>query len=352
MQMSLRLGMLFSNSLVIAKNFSEYHLAGGLLHIISASSLNKHCNPFLRYMSRKHDERISFVLLLFLTIALIASFTLTPYSGFASLENNNNTLMEPEASEGMATATNATNTTTATTTTTTSANATTATPNIVLVHGLWADGSSWSKVIPTLQNAGHRVIAVQLAERSLAEDVDTVKRAIDLVGGPTIVVGHSFGGFVITNAAYNNPNVTGLVYVSAFAPDEGESAVNFVPVESLPPGLLVIDSGGFAYLNPEMFPQAFAQDVNATEAKTLAVVQKPAHQSLFTEPSGPPAWKQLPTWFEVSEGDHIIPPDAQRMFAQRMNATTISLNSSHASLVSHPDEIAQLILDAASGSTG
>ena len=281
---------------------------------------------------------------MFLTTTLIAS--VTPRSGFASTENNNNTLMEPEASQGMATATNAT-----TITNTTSVNATTSTPNIVLVHGLWADGSSWNKVIPILQNAGHRVIAVQLAERSLAEDVATVKRAIDLVGGPTILVGHSFGGFVITNAAYNNQNVTGLVYVSAFAPDEGESAVNFVPVESLPPGLLVIDSGGFAYLNPEMFPQAFAQDVNTTEAKTLAVVQKPAHQSLFTEPSGPPAWKQLPTWFEVSEGDHIIPPDSQRMFAQRMNATTISLNSSHASPVSHPDEIAQLILDAAKGST-
>jgi pimeloyl-ACP methyl ester carboxylesterase len=295
------------------------------------------------------DQKISFAILMFLTTTLIASFTLTPRSGFASTENNNNTLMEPEASEGMATATNATTTTT---TTTTSANATTATPNIVLVHGLWADGSSWSKVIPILQNAGHRVIAVQLAERSLAEDVATVKRAIDLVGGPTILVGHSFGGFVITNAGYNNQNVTGLVYVSAFAPDEGESAVNFVPVESLPPGLLVFDSGGFAYLNPEMFPQAFAQDVNTTEAETLAVVQKPAHQSLFTEKSGPPAWKQLPTWFEVSEGDHIIPPDAQRMFAQRMNATTISLNSSHASLVSHPNEIAQLILDAAKGSTG
>jgi pimeloyl-ACP methyl ester carboxylesterase len=224
-------------------------------------------------------------------------------------------------------------------------------PNIVLVHGAWADGSSWSKVIPILEGAGHRMIAVQLPLHSLADDVDTVKRAVALVGGPTILVGHSFGGFVITNAGYNNQNVTGLVYVSAFAPDEGESAVNFVPVESLPPGLLVIDSGGFAYLNPEMFPQAFAQDVNTTEAETLAVVQKPAHQSLFTEPSGPPAWKQLPTWFEVSEGDHIIPPDAQRMFAQRMNATTISLNSSHASPVSHPDEIAQLILDAARGST-
>lgn len=299
-------------------------------------------------MSRMQDQKISFAILMFLTTTLIASFTLTPRSSFASTENNNNTLMEPEASQSMTTATNATTTTT----TATSANATTATPNIVLVHGLWADGSSWSKVIPILQNAGHRVIAVQLAERSLAEDVATVKRAIDLVGGPTILVGHSFGGLVITNAGYNNQNVTGLVYVSAFAPDEGESAVNFVPVESLPPGLLVFDSGGFAYLNPEMFPQAFAQDVNTTEAETLAVVQKPAHQSLFTEPSGPPAWKQLPTWFEVSEGDHIIPPDAQRMFAQRMNATTISLNSSHASLVSHPDEIAKLILDAASGSTG
>jgi pimeloyl-ACP methyl ester carboxylesterase len=347
--MSLTMGMFFSSSLVIAKNFCEYHFVGGLLHIISAVPLNKYYNPFLRYMSRKHDERISFVLLLFLAATVIASFTLTPRSGFASIENNNNTLMEPEASEGMATATNATTNAT----TTTSANATTTTPpNIVLVHGLWADGSSWSKVIPTLQKAGHRVIAVQLAAHSLADDVATVKRAIDLVGGPTILVAHSFGGFVITQAAYNNPNVTGLVYVSAFAPDEGESAVNFVPVESLPPGLLVIDSGGFAYLNPQMFPQAFAQDLNTTEAEILAAVQKPAHQSLFTEKSGPPAWKQLPTWFVVSENDRIIPPDAERMFAQRMNATTISLNSSHASLVSHPNEIAQLILDAARGSKG
>src|SRR5918995_916739 len=265
-------------------------------------------------MSTRHNQKASFVVLLFLTTTLTASFTLTPNSSYASTETEN-TLMQPEGTQDMGTTTNAT--------TTTSANATTATPNIVLVHGLWADGSSWSKVIPILQNAGHRVISVQLPNHSLEDDVATVKRAIDLVGGPTIVVAHSFGGFVITNAAYNNPNVTGLVYVSAFAPDEGESAVNFVPVESLPPGLLVPDSGGFTYLNPKMFHGAFVQDANVSEAETLAAVQKPAHQSLFTEKSGPPAWKQLPTWYLISENDRIIPPDAERMFAQRMNATTI-----------------------------
>jgi pimeloyl-ACP methyl ester carboxylesterase len=266
--------------------------------------------------------------LLCLSIILLVGFMSPVCSGSASAENK--TLMQLRGTQAMSTANRT---------------------NIILVHGLWADGSSWSKVIPILTKAGYRVIAVQLAAHSLADDVATVKRAIDLVGGPTILVAHSFGGFVITNAGYNNRNVTGLVYVSAFAPDEGESAVKFVPVASLPPGLLVFDSGGFAYLNPKMFHEAFVQDANATEAETLAVVQKPAHQSLFTTPSGPPAWKQHPTWFEVSNNDRIIPPDVQRMFAKRMNATTISLNSSHASLVSHPDEIAELILNAAKAST-
>jgi len=272
-------------------------------------------------------QKIKLYGLLFLTISLFLGCVLSTSNTFAS--TGNKTLMQPQVKQDMKS-----NTT-----------------NIVLVHGLWADGSSWNKVIPILKNAGYRIIAVQLAAHSLADDVSTVKRAIDLVGGPTILVGHSYGGFVITNAAYNNKNVTGLVYVSAFAPDKGESTGNFVDVTKLPPGLLVFDSGGFAYLNPKMFHEAFVQDANATEAETLAVVQKPAHQSLLTEPSGPPAWKQLPTWFEVSESDHIIPPDVQRHFAQRMNATTISLNSSHASLVTHPDEVAQLILDAVKGTT-
>ena len=138
---------------------------------------------------------------------------------------------------------------------------------------------------------------------------------------------------------------------AGFAPDEGESLLTFIDPATLPPGFLIVDSGGFAYINPDMFPQAFAQDVNTTEAEIMAVVQTPTNQSILGEPSGPPAWKQLPTWYQVSESDHIIPPDAERQFAQRMNATTISINSSHASPVSHPNEVAQLILDAAKGST-
>ena len=142
--------------------------------------------------------------------------------------------------------------------------------NIVLVHGTWVDGSSWSKVIPILQNAGHKVIAVQLPLHSLADDVATVKRAIDLVGAPVILVGHSYGGFVITNAPYNNPSVKGLVYIAAFAPNEGQSLSNFVDVTKFPKGFLVRDSGGFIYVNPEMFRQAFAQDADPAQAKVLA----------------------------------------------------------------------------------
>jgi pimeloyl-ACP methyl ester carboxylesterase len=261
-----------------------------------------------------------------LSIAIIASLASTSYLSLATPENK--TLMQPQGIQAMST------------------NAT----NIVLVHGAWADGSSWSKEIPILKNAGHRVIAVQLPEHSLADDVDTVKRAIEHIGGPTILVGHSYGGFVITNAGYNNPNVTGLVYVAAFAPDEGQSLSNFVDVSKLPQGFLVFDNGGFAYINPLMFRDGFAQDVTPTEADIMATVQKPINQSILSEKSGPPAWKQLPTWYQISESDRVIPPDAQRLFAKQMNATTLSLNSSHASLVSHPNQIAELILNATKGS--
>jgi pimeloyl-ACP methyl ester carboxylesterase len=287
-------------------------------------------------MSRtRHTQKTSFAVLLFVTATLIVSLTSTPNSSFASTGSENNTLMQPEGTQDMGTATNATGT-----------NAT-AKPNIVLVHGGWADGGSWAKVIPTLTNAGHRVIAVQLPLHNTDEDIATVKRAVELVGGPTILVGHSYGGYVITNAGANNPNVTGLVYIAAFAPDEGESLGTFVTPDMLPPGILIVDSAGLTYLNPDLFHESFAADVNATEALIMAVSQKPFNQSNFVSPSGPPAWKQLPTWYQVSESDRMIPPDTQRQFAQRMNATTISIDTSHSSYVAHPGEIAQLILDAA-----
>jgi len=223
--------------------------------------------------------------------------------------------------------------------------------NIILVHGGWADGSSWGKVITILKNAGHKVIAVNLPLHNLADDVNTVKRAIDIIGNPTILVGHSYGGEVITNAGYNNPNVTGLVYIAAFAPDEGQSLSTFVSAKDFPEGFLMLDSAGLAYINPEMFHDRFAQDVKQPEADIMVVTQKPFNASIFGEMSGSPAWKQLPTWYQISTSDLMIPPDAQQKFAKQMNATTISINASHASYVSHPDEIAKLILDAAKGST-
>jgi pimeloyl-ACP methyl ester carboxylesterase len=248
-------------------------------------------------------------------------------------QQQNNASMQPQGTSQSMAATNATNV------------------NIILVHGLWVDGSSWSKVIPILQNAGHKVIAVQLPLHSLADDIATVKRAIDLIGGPVILVAHSYGGYVITNAGYNDPNVKGLVYVAAHAPRQGQQHGPF-PKEFEGKPLLIFDKGGFAYINPAIFHDFFAQDVDQAQAKVLAVVQKPANISgIANEKSGPPAWKQLPTWYQVSENDHVIPPAVEHMFAKQMNATTISLPSSHASPVSHPNEIAQLILNATKGIT-
>jgi pimeloyl-ACP methyl ester carboxylesterase len=283
---------------------------------------------------KEHMQKKSKFFLSCLSITLIVNLTLTTaHSGLANAKQQNNTSMQPQGTRSMAT--------------TTTTNATNV--NIVLVHGTYVDGSSWSKVIPILQNAGHKVIAVQLPLHSLADDIATVKRAIDLVGGQVILVGHSYGGFVITNAAYNNPKVKGLVYLAAFAPKEGQSLSNFVDTAKFPKGFLVVDSGGFIYLNPKMFREAFAQDVDPAEADIMAAVQKPFSTSILAEKSGPPAWKQLPTWYQVSENDHAIPPDAERMFAKQINATTILLPSSHASPLSHPNEVAQLILNATKG---
>jgi pimeloyl-ACP methyl ester carboxylesterase len=172
-----------------------------------------------------------------------------------------------------------------------------------------------------LEKAGHKVIAVQLPLHSLSDDVETVKRAIEHIGGPVTLVGHSYGGAVITNAAYNNPNVTGLVYIAAFAPDEGQSLSTFVNPANFPKELFMPDSGGFIYLNPKIFRENFAQDVDPTEANIMAITQKPFHQSNFVAGSGPPAWKQLPTWYQISESDHMSPPDVQQTFAEQICIT-------------------------------
>jgi pimeloyl-ACP methyl ester carboxylesterase len=285
---------------------------------------------------KEYIPRTTILRLSYAIPAFVVCLTLSiAHSGLVNAQQqNNNTLMQSQGTPSMTTTTtNATN------------------MNIVLVHGTYVDGSSWSKVIPILQNAGHKVIAVQLPLHSLADDIATVKRAIDLVGGPVILVGHSYGGFVITNAAYNNTSVKGLVYLAAFAPNEGQSLSNFIDATKLPKGFLVVDNGGFVYINPEMFAQAFAQDVDPAQAKVMAAVQKPFNQSILAEKSGPPAWKQLPTWYQISENDRAIPPDVERMFAKQINATTISLPSSHASPLSHPNEVAQLILNAANNLT-
>ena len=267
------------------------------------------------------------LIVLFLSIAITVGIISTTNLGWASPQNK--TLMQLQGTQNMSANSNST--------------------NIVLVHGGWADGSGWSKQIPILREAGHKVIAVQLPTHSLADDVETVKRAIGHIGGPVTLVGHSYGGEVITNAGYNNPNVTGLVYIAAFAPDEGQSLTSFVDPSKFPKDLFLPDSGGFIYLNPKIFRENFAQDVNASEADIMAVTQKPFNQSIFVEKSGPPAWKHLPTWYQISESDRMIPPDVQLKFAEQMNATTLSLNASHASYVSHPDEIANFILKATKG---
>src|SRR5262245_46411834 len=284
---------------------------------------------------KKQIPRTTILCLSYAITASVVCLALSiTHSGLVNAQQQNNTAMQSQGTPGMnTTATNATN------------------MNIVLVHGTYVDGSSWGKVIPILEKAGHKVIAVQLPLHSLADDVATVKRAIDLVGAPVLLVGHSYGGFVITNAAYNNPNVKGLVYIAAFAPKEGQSLSNFIDFTKFPKGFLVFDNGGFVYINPKMFGQALAQDTDPAQTKVLADEQKPFSKSILAEKSGPPAWKQLPSWYQVSENDHAIPPDAERVFAKQINATTISLPSSHASPLSHPSEVAQLILGAANNLT-
>jgi pimeloyl-ACP methyl ester carboxylesterase len=222
--------------------------------------------------------------------------------------------------------------------------------NVLLVHGAWADGSSWSRVIPILQERGHNVLAVQLPMTSLAADVAWTRHVLtERLQGPTVLAGHSYGGAVISAAAVGAPDVISLAYVAALAPDQGETASALVARFPQPPGLahLQADSLGFLWLDPDALPANYAQDVELEKARILAAVEKPLAGAIFGEPAGPPAWRTLPSWFLVSTRDRMIDPDLQRFMAARMSARTVEIRSSHASPVSHPDQVARLIAAAA-----
>ena len=222
-------------------------------------------------------------------------------------------------------------------------------PNIVLVHGAWADGSCWSGVIERLQADGYTVTAPQFPESSLAADVARLRQVLHRQDGPTVVVGHSYGGQIMTALGTDAPNAAGLVYIAAFGLDEGESIGALAAQGPPTPALahLDIDAAGFAWLPEEDFVKHFAADVDPVKARVMYAVQQPVAASAFQDVMGVPAWKSLPTWFMVATADEAIPPEAERQFAARMGATTIELASSHVAMVSHPDEVAQLIETAA-----
>ena len=221
--------------------------------------------------------------------------------------------------------------------------------NIVLVHGAWADGSSWSGVIPLLQDAGYYVEAVQLPLTGLDQDIAATRRTLNRLEGPTVLVAHSYGGFVTTLAAVDAPNVFALVYVAAYVPAEGETLLDINGRFANTVGVthIKVDAEGYAWLDPEAMPSVFAADVDPVQARIMAAVQKPNAGAAFGAKAGKPAWLTIPSWYIVSENDLTINPDAERWMAERIKATTSSLASSHASLVSHPREVADVIIEAA-----
>ena len=222
-------------------------------------------------------------------------------------------------------------------------------PNIVLVHGAWADGSSWSAVIERLQADGYHVTAPQFPMTALADDVVRLRQVLDFQDGSTIVVGHSYGGQIMTALGTDAPNVAGLVYIAAFGLDEGESLGALLSQGPVTPALAHVftDKQGFTWLSEDDFVNHFAADVDPVKAVVMYSVQQALTGSAFGDVMGVPAWKSLPSWYLVATEDQAIPPDAERLFASRMGATTIEVPSSHVAMVSHPDEVTQLIETAA-----
>jgi len=222
-------------------------------------------------------------------------------------------------------------------------------PNIVLVHGAWADGSCWSGVIERLQADGYHVTAPQFPMTALAADVARLRQVLELQDGPTVVVGHSYGGQIITALGTDAPNVAALVYVAAFAIDQGESLGGLLSQGPVPPAVAnqFIDKQGLGWLPEDDYVNHFAADVAPVRARVMHAAQQPLAASTFGDVMGDPAWTHLPSWYLVATEDQAIPADAQRLFARRMDAVTVEVASSHVAMVSHPDETAQLIKKAA-----
>lgn len=226
-------------------------------------------------------------------------------------------------------------------------------PTVVLVHGAFADSSSWDGVVSRLERQGYPVVGVANPLRGLAEDSAYLSSVLDTIPGPVVLAGHSYGGAVITDAAAGHPNVRALVYIAAFAPDEGETGLGILgqyPGSDLPSALSVrpFPGGQDAYVEPAHFRQVFAADVPAAKTRLMAAGQRPVALAAFSAPSTTPAWKTIPSWFLVAGADHAIPPAAEMAMARRAGSRTEVLRgASHAVLVSHPDSTAHLIEAAA-----
>ena len=217
-------------------------------------------------------------------------------------------------------------------------------PNIILIHGAWAEGSSWSPVIELLQADGYHVTAPQFPLTSLEDDVARLRQVLTLQDGPTVLAGHSYGGQIMTALGTDAPNVVGLVYIAAFALDEGESLGGLLAQGPPTPALAhrFVDAEGFVWLSKDDFVDHFAGDVDPSKAKVLHAVQQPLAASAFDTVMTVPAWKLVPSWYLVAQHDEALPADAERMFANRMNATTIEVPSGHLAMVSHSAEVAKL----------
>lgn len=225
-------------------------------------------------------------------------------------------------------------------------------PTIVLVHGAFADATGWQHVIPILERDGYSVVAVENALASLAGDVETTKRLIDAQTGPVVVVGHSYGGAVITGAAAGNANVKALVFLAAFAPEAGEAIGVFGDKYPVPlTQALKPDAAGYLYVDRARFHEVFASDVSPIDASVMAATQKPIAGSAFGASVPHAAWKTIPSWYMVAQKDKALNPDLERFYAKRAGATTVEVNSSHVVFISHAKEVAQLIERAATATS-